>query len=193
MNLSYFETPALLTNTPFDFSGKALGQSVFPIVRNMPSFVQRNLIIILEQQGIPKDTFDDEKWYAFDQFCSFYQAVKEQYGKHTLFDMGKTIPKVAKFPPDLNTLHEALATLNIAYHMNHQGGYIGFYHLVCHDPVEKCCIIQCYNPYDYHFDKGLLTGLGRKFANGVRVESTEGKPTGEEDGSSESWYTLTYR
>lgn len=193
MNTGYFENPVLLTDTPFDLSGKVLGQSLFSIIRNMPSFVQRNLIAILEQQGILKATFDDEKWYVFDQFHSFYQTVKEQYGKHTLFDMGKTIPEVAKFPPNLTTLHEALATLNTAYRMNHQEGYLGFYHLICHDPAQKICIMQCYNPYDYHFDKGLLTALGRKFASGVRVESTKGKPTGEEDGSGESWYTLTYR
>ncbi len=189
---AYFEVPALPTDKPFDFSGKALGKVVFPIVKNMPSFVQRNLIGILEEVGILKADFKEEAWYDFEQFHSFYQRVKERFGPHTLFDMGKTIPEVADFPPNIRTLHQALATLNDAYHMNHKGGYIGFYHLVGHDPAKCVCTIQCYNPYDHQFDKGLLTALGRKFANRVRVESTPGQPKRAHDGSGASWYTLTY-
>lgn len=188
----FFEVPAKATTRSFSQGVEVIANALLPVVENMPGFVSRNLYQILLEQGIPKDQLKNDAWLGLDTVLNFYKKVKEQYGPHTVFDIGKTIPKVAEFPPNIENIHQALETLNDAYYINHRNGYVGFYHLVSHDYKTRTCMMQMYTPYDDELNKGLLMGLGRRFAGGVRVEPTEGKPSAERGGY-ESWFTLTYR
>jgi hypothetical protein len=108
-----------------------------------------------------------------------------------MFELGKSIPENASFPPEVNNIEAGLYAINAAYSTHHQG-YVGFYRMVEHDLENKRIVMQCYNPYPCSFDRGVITGMARKFQTGVRVELDKTKPF-KENGGNESWYIITYR
>ena len=182
-----------LANTPnqkpFDWNAELIGQAIFPSVRALPGFVSRTMWNLLKEIGV--DDPQDDQWYNVKIFVAFYEKLVEEYGPHTLYDLGKAIPDVAVFPPDIQTLEEAIGILDTAYGLNHRGGYLGFYRLVEHDPMRQEMVVHCYNPYPCELDRGLLTGLGRKYANMARVTVDTSRPH-KKMGASQSWYRIKY-
>ena len=174
------------TQRPFELDAQFLGQSLFPYLRAMPSFVNRSLWRILADLGL--DQPEDDGWYPVSVVLDFYDRLLEEYGPHTLFDLGKSIPDIAVFPPDIQTLEQALSMLNTAYNMNHRNGYLGFYKMAHHDVEKREISMQCYNPCPADLDRGLLTGLARKYANMARVTIDTSKPKVPH----ETWYLITY-
>ena len=174
---------------PFNMNAEFIGQALFPAIRALPNFVSRNLWQILADLGIHDP--QDDQWYSAEVGVEFYQRVWKEYGPHTVYDLGKTIPEMAIFPPDIKTLYDALSTLHLSFEMNHRGGYMGFYRMVSHDEAQNTVIVQCYSPYPCDMDRGLLVGLGRKYANTVRVYVDDTKPS-KQKGGHESWYIVKY-
>jgi hypothetical protein len=56
------------------------------------------------------------------------------------------IPENAVFP-HVNTLEQALSSMDGAYRMNHRNGEIGYYKLLSFDGKTKKAVLECYNPY----------------------------------------------
>ena len=130
-------------------------------------------------------------WYSQKAWLDSFKEIAEKYGSNTLFEIGKGIPANAKFPPEIDNIEKALGSIDIAYHMNHRNGDIGFYKLVSHDQAKKTLIMQCRNPYPCDFDRGIITTMARKFKTGVKVELDKSKPS-RKDGADDSWYIITY-
>ena len=169
---------------------EVLGQTLLSSILGLPSFAQKNMLSILEEQGITN--LDATKWYSIRTILAVYERVTIDFGPHTMFDLGKAVPANAQFPPGVNDIDSALASMDIGYQMNHKNGYVGFYKVIRHDKVEKEIIIQCYNPYPCDFDRGIITAMARKFQSGIRVVVDETKPT-KKKGGNESWYIVSYR
>jgi hypothetical protein len=175
---------------PFDFNADFLGKSLFPAIFGLPSYAQKNMLKILDEQGIPNP--DADSWYNIKIVIAFYKQLAEDYGPNTVFDLGKSIPENAVFPPGVDCIESALSLIDMAYNMNHRNGYLGFYKMVSHDLEKKEIIMHCYNPYPCDFDRGLLISMSRKFKSGVRVALDETKPT-KKMGGHESSYIISYR
>lgn len=176
---------------PFDLQEtEVIGQTLSPTIMGVPNIVKNNMLRLLKEQGI--DPLDPNTWYKLKMILAFYANVLKNFGPNTMFDLGKAVPENAIFPPGIDSIESGIASIDVAYNMNHRNGYVGFYKMVSHDLEEKKIVMQCYNPYPCDFDRGLLISMARKFKSGIRVVVDESKPT-KKKGGNESWYIISYR
>lgn len=140
----------------FEENVEVYGQSILAVLKALDAgqeFRQK----ILAKHGI---IVEPEKWLPQQSWLNAFREISETIGQRTLFMIGKAIPEYAEFPPDINTLEQAL---NTAYHMNHRNGEIGHYQVASFDEIKKEAIMVCKNPYPSEFDRGIITSLLRQF------------------------------
>jgi hypothetical protein len=128
---------------------------------------------ILVSKGI-NDPQRDE-WYLQQAWLDAFKVIAEKIGPYTLFNIGTKIPENAKWPPHVDTIEKALASIDVAYHMNHkinndvlfnpntgemkEGiGHYGFQKL-----KDRKVSMVCDNPYPCDFDKGIITNTVKIF------------------------------
>ena len=142
----------------FDKNVEVNGETVLSVVDGMGAFKTR-AYQLLEQNGIvdPKPG----SWYPQQAWLNAFKEIAEKVGETTLYQICLSIPENANFPPGIDSLGKALASLDQAYHMNHQGGNIGHYNL--ERTREKEVKVHCNNPYPCEFDRGILTSFVRLF------------------------------
>lgn len=140
------------------------GQTVLSLVHGMGAF-SKTALQILERHGIQSP--DANGWYPQQAWLNAFQEISKSIGPQTLNQIGQSIPKDAKFPPGIDTLEKALASIDGAYHMNHRGGEIG--HYTFRKTGEKTGVMECRNPYPCEFDRGIIEAIARRF---VRTGST---------------------
>ncbi len=174
---------------PFDDNAMVNGSTVMATINAFPKFMREVGVEMLQNNGI--DHLTDDGWYPQKKWLDTFKEISIKFGENTLFQIGKSIPDSAKFPPNMNTLEEAFNLLSVAYQMNHKDGDIGVFEVHSIDEEKKEIIFYCKNPYPCDFDRGVLTAMARKFKTGVNVGYVEGKPR-RKDGADESWYIITY-
>ena len=135
------------------------GQTVLAVVKGMGAFA-RTGSEILARHGIQKP--DPMGWYPQQAWLDAFQEIAKTIGRSTLNQIGMSIPNNAKFPPGIDSVEKALASLDVAYHMNHRGGEIG--HLKFTKTGERNGVMECHNPYPCDFDSGLIQAVVRRFA-----------------------------
>ena len=154
------------------------GETVLSIVKAMAGF-EAIALQLFKKNGIID--VEPRKWYSQQSWLNVFKDIKEKLGDKTLLVIGKAIPENANFPAEINTLEKALNSINIAYHMNHRGGEIGYYKLITYNLKERKAIMECKNPYPSHFDRGIITAMARKFKPDntitINVELDANKPT----------------
>ena len=178
--------------TPFSKNVEVNGQTVMTTVAAFPEAMKSVGLAILEQHGL-KD-LDADGWYSQKSWLDAFRQINEKYGVYTLFEIGKKIPENAVFPPQIQTLEQALSAIDVAYRMNHRNGEIGYYKLLSFDEKAKKAVMECYNPYPCSFDKGIITTMARRFYKGsgiIKVELDTTK-TSRQSGGEKSWYTITW-
>lgn len=165
------------------------GDTILSIVTGMDIFKQK-AFEILSRNGIeyPKHGF----WYSQQACLNALKIIFERLGPNTLFVIGKKLPYSIQWPPLVNNIEKALASIDAAYHMNHrldgqilynqQTGVmkegIGHYGFV--KKSECSAIMNCNNPYPCDFDRGIIEGIARKFKTAdvtdVSVKHDDTKP-----------------
>ena len=158
------------------------GETIYSVIDGMGAF-ESTAKKILADNGITE--VHAGKWYNQQAWLNAFKTIAEKVGNMTLFNIGMKIPENAKFPPEVNDTHKALASIDIAYHMNHRGGEIGHYQYVRIGDCEAQ--IVCTNPYPDDFDKGIITAMCRKFVMkimSVKVVVDETKPDRTHGGDS---------
>ncbi len=139
---------------------------------------------ILANHGLTPDT---GKWYNQQQWLDAFEEASDKLGEMNLFLIGKAIIENAQFPP-INSLEEGLASIDVAYHMNHRKNSkplfspatgsmtegIGHYSLANFDEKERTAVMVCHNPYPSKFDEGIIAQLVRKFrpSDSIRTSVT---------------------
>ncbi len=106
--------------------------------------------------------------------------------------IGHKIPETAIWPPEVNTIEQALASIDVAYHMNHRNGDIGHYTFI--KTGERSGKMTCGNPYPCDFDFGIIEGTGKKFAPDktfLRVQHDNSQPCRKADADS-CTYLITW-
>ncbi len=134
-------------------------------------------------------TVEREGWYPIEPYLEIYTALGERFGEATLFSIGKKVPEGVVWPPHIKTIEDGLASIDIAYHLNHRlGGElmcnlatgelkegIGHYRLV---GIEgRRATMVCDTPYLSDFDRGIITTLARMFRPVAEVKLDESKPS----------------
>jgi hypothetical protein len=132
---------------------------VLSVVKGMGPFAGKGSEI-LARHGIkaPEPT----GWYPQQAWLDAFQEIAKSIGPSTLNMIGQSIPNNAKFPPGIDSVEKALASLDAAYHMNHRGGEIG--HLTFQKTGERAGVMECRNPFPCAFDAGLIQAVVKRFA-----------------------------
>lgn len=170
---------------------QASGASIQAFIDGLGTYKEVGLEI-LKKHGIvdPKP----ERWYSLQANLNAYRELENTVGNSTLFVIGEKIPKNAVFPPEIDNIEKALASIDIAYHMNHsvdgkimfdpatgqmtEG--IGHYHFeMTGDNQAK---ITCDNPYPTYFDEGIIFAIAQRFNDASFVRLEEGALTRSQGG-----------
>jgi hypothetical protein len=148
------------------------GQTVLSFVEGLGAMKQLGLKI-LSENGITEPASD--KWYPQQSWLNAFRQISEKVGPRTLYIIGKSIPENAQFPPDIDNIEKALASIDVAYHMNHslhgkplfnqQTGNMqeGIGHYSFKKTGDNQAEIVCDNPYPCDFDKGIIDAMAHKF------------------------------
>lgn len=149
-----------------DSNVEVIGITVRPVIDTMGMF-ERMTKNIYARYGIID--VKDDAWYPQQAYLDVFHEIYEKVGPKTMKAIGKSVPGKVLWPPDIKTIEQGLASIDVAYHMNHRGGEIGYYR---HKKTgERAATITCNNPYPCPFDEGLIEGVATKFApSGARVK-----------------------
>lgn len=155
---------------------EVLGDAILSTVEAMGGF-RETALRILRENGVENP--QRGAWYLQQSWLNAFKQISESIGKNTLYLIGTKIPESAVFPPDIKTIHQALASIDIAYHMNHRGGKIGSYGYT--EEGERSGTFVCDNPYPDDFDRGIIEAMAKRFkpadAIRVKVEQDESAPS----------------
>jgi len=166
------------------------GATILSIVKGMGAFT-KTAYDVLEEVGLDNIRDDANEWYSQELWLDAFKIIAEKTGDKTLYSIGLKIPESAEFPPDIDTVEKALASIDIAYHMNHRkaGGEVlfnpetgkmleGIGHYTFTPGEGKSGIMVCENPYPDEFDRGILYSITKKFADAfAKVDVDADKPT----------------
>lgn len=133
-------------------------------------------------------TIDSDRWYPLDPVLDVINEVLAAVGPNTMFEIGRNIPRHAQFPPDISDAFSALASANIAYHMNHRKNGapmfdtatgrmlegIGEFRIVS-GPRARPVIIESDNVYPCELRHGLLTALATRFEPRAMVDHSRSR------------------
>lgn len=107
-------------------------------------------------------------WHSQQAFLDALRLLEETHGSDHLRKVGLRIYGSAKFPPRIRDIHQALTSIDIAYHMNHRKGPIGHYTYTQVD--EHSGYVECNNPFPCEFDQGVIMGVAERFCpSGCRL------------------------
>jgi hypothetical protein len=135
------------------------GQTVLSVVNGMGAF-KETARQILKKNGIPN--VEPTGWYSQQAWLNAFREIANGIGVRTLYQIGRSIPSNAKFPPGINTIEKALESIDAAYHLNHRGGEIGHYSFAKTGPSKGT--MTCRNPYPCEFDHGIIEAVASQFA-----------------------------
>jgi hypothetical protein len=159
------------------------GETVLSIVSGLGVFKSRALEI-LSSSGIPDP--QPGQWFSQQSWLDAFKRIAEKLGSSTLFQIGKAIPANAQWPPSIDSIEKALASIDVAYHMNHRGGEIGHYTFT--STGEESGKMVCNNPYPCDFDRGIIAAVAEKFklqgSIMVKVKHDESAPCRNKGGDS---------
>lgn len=137
--------------------------------------------------GLPKTAdIKLEGWYSQQAWLNAFKSISEKVGSSTMFRIGKMIPENAQFPPEIDNIEKGLASIDVAYHMNHKNASgqvlfdkgkmyegIGHYYFTKHNGNKAT--IKCENPYHCDFDKGIVTTMALKFELSAKIIHDDSK------------------
>ena len=163
------------------------GKTIMSIIKGMGAFKSQALVF-LKDAGVADLVDDDKHWYLQENFLKAFKKISDELGDFSLLGIGRAIPTSATFPP-VNSLQDALAMIDVAYHINHRNRNkevlfepgrkpkemlegIGHYTFISID--DNNAKVACENPYPCKFDEGIIKKMaeiakGKGFVNRVNV------------------------
>ncbi len=116
---------------------------------------------LLEKHGFA--SVQPDAWYLLQSILDVFKEIYEKdfTAMLDLVHIGMEVPKHVLWPPEIQTIEDALFSIDEAYHMNHKDGEIGTYRTS--QAKRREFQIFCENPYPCDFDYGLLYGIARRY------------------------------
>jgi hypothetical protein len=163
------------------------GQTILSVVKGASVFEQ-TARKFLANNGLADVKDRGDAWYPQQAWLDTFAEIQNTVGRQTVFLIGKKIPESAEFPPHIKTIEDALASINIAYHMNHRKGaqvmfnpatgsmLEGIGHYGYKPDGERRAVLQCENPYPCNFDRGIITTMALRFCDSAVVEHDNSAP-----------------
>lgn len=171
------------------------GQTILSVVKGAGVFEQ-TARKFLGNHGLGDVQDSGDAWYPQQAWLDSFKEIQSTVGTKTVFLIGKKIPESAIFPPQIQTIEDALASIDVAYHLNHRkGGKVlfnpetgqmgegsGHYGYRLAEP--KHAVLVCENPYPCHFDRGIITTMALRFDLDATIEHDDGAPCREKGADS---------
>lgn len=159
----------------FDHDATINGESIGAVLAAFQIPQQaRNLLV---RHGLPAEPVAGQ-WYSMQAWLDVLAEVEQRYGSQTVYHAGLQVVDNSIWPSNLRDLRTALEALNAAYHTNVRGKNIGYYRVEAVGP--RALQVSCLTPNPADFDRGIVTGLARRFkpadAVRLRVEKHETNP-----------------
>lgn len=166
---------------PFEDGIEVSGDSLGAIVdgfKNYPSVAMKYLskfgLTKNEVDGAPR--IDRTGWYSLKNWLLAYEGIANEIGYNSLYGIGRSIPENAVFPPQITDVFSAVASIDVAYHLNHRKSGqvmfnmetgqmlegIGHYRSEA-VPDENRIVCVCENPYPCDFDRGIIAAMAGRF------------------------------
>ena len=165
------------------------GETVLSVVNGMGAFKNTGMTV-LAGNGIPNPQAGE--WYPQQSWLNAFKEIADKVGGKTLQIIGQAIPSSAKWPPAVDTVEKALSSIDIAYHMNHRGGEIGYYKFESTGPNSGKMV--CKNPYPSDFDFGIIYAVARKFApSGTATVEFDSTAPCRKSGADSCTYLVTWK
>lgn len=148
------------------------GQTVLSVLGGMRTMRSLGLSI-LRDSGIVDP--QPGEWYLQQDWLNAFKKIAETIGPNTLRSIGEAIPENADFPKEIDNIDKALASIEVAYHMNHRlhgrplfdpstGTFIHeIGHYAYQKTGEKTAKVVCDNPYPCDFDRGIIESMAKTF------------------------------
>lgn len=144
-------------------------------------------------------------WYPQEALLKVLARIDGRVGDAVLFRIGLAIPRNAVFPAGMRGLPEAIASIDVAYHMNHRKngrllcdestlamaggiGHYGFEVLA----GQKVIRTVCSDPYPCAFDRGFLTAFALQHEGTSLVAHDDSQPC-RKLGADSCTYLVTWR
>ncbi|MBZ4400187.1 hypothetical protein [Myxococcus sp. AS-1-15] len=157
------------------------GASVASIVEAIQSFTVL-VNALLDVMKVPargagaERAIDVTAWYPLEDYLQAYRKIDSLLGGRGLEKVGSMIPKNAVFPSDITDIHKGLASIDIAFHMNHRKNGRSMFNPLTGEmadgighysysavPGKNEGHVVCGNPYPCRFDQGLIKGMAQRF------------------------------
>lgn len=149
-----------------DPTAEILGASLRVMVAafQLPQQAQKLLV----KHGLPADPQPTE-WYPLRAWLRVLRDLEKHYGPQTVYAAGLQVVNHSLWPPTSPTLLAVLHGLDQAHRTNVRGTRVGYYRVEERGPRELR--LECLTPVSAEFDRGIITGVARKFrpAGAVRV------------------------
>lgn len=152
--------------------------------------------------GMPQ--IDPDGWYPVENFRRALRKIAGDVGEQAVRLVGQEIPKNAVFPPHINSIETALASLDAAMHLGHrkhgrpmfdmETGRMeeGIGHLAYEKtPGRNEIVMRCDSPYLCAMDLGLVMAMAQRFQPHAKVVHDAKSPC-KEHGGSHCKYTVTW-
>jgi hypothetical protein len=194
---------------PFEAGIEVSGESLGAIVegfKKYPTVAIKYLVKygVLKSQGGRTPTVDRSAWYPLEDWLSAYEGIAKEVGPNSLYGIGRGIPENAVFPPHIKDIHSGLASIDVAYHMNHRRkgvvmfnpengemiegiGHYGYKAIA----NENRVVCVCENPYPCDFDRGIISAMASRFepaAKTVHDNDAECRKKGGESCTYNVWW-----
>ena len=142
----------------------------------------------LLDEGIGKPAPDgminlkNEEWYDAQAYLNAWKRIANEVSEQIIENSGRIAPDTAEFPPTIRDIESGLASIDVAYHMNHKKNGVPMFDPATGEmtegighyryqrtPGKQEAIIVCDNPYPCAFDRGLITAMAQRFQPRAQV------------------------
>jgi hypothetical protein len=186
-----------------EVSGESLG-AIVDGFRKYPTIAAKYLVKfgLTRPDASQVMQVERQRWYPLKDWLLAYDGIAQEVGHNSLYGIGKSIPENATFPPHVTDIYSGIASIDVAYHLNHrrngvvmfdpQTGMmlegIGHYHA---QPVEgdTRIICVCDNPYPCDFDRGIISAMANRFERQARTVHDSEAPCRKKGGASCTYVT----
>lgn len=156
-----------------EVSGESLG-AIVDGFRQYPSVAVKYLEkyrIVSQEQDV-----DRSVWYPLPAWLDALTAMASEIGANSMHRIGKSVPEHSAFPPHITDVYGAVASIDVAYHMNHRKNGVvmfdpqsgehteGIGHYGCEPREgENRIVCVCDTPYPCEFDRGVIGAIAARF------------------------------
>ncbi|HVH98564.1 MAG TPA: hypothetical protein VM869_07635 [Enhygromyxa sp.] len=132
---------------------------------------------LLDESGVQLNT-----WYPLQPCLDAMREIDERFGPEILFNIGAEIPNNVVFPTSVVDVHTAVASIDIAYHLNHRRAGRVMYDRETKQMIEGIghygyerlsdthILSTCTTPWPCEFDLGIVATMIRRFEPRAIVE-----------------------